>query len=119
MADSTERASDVVADNEQTAEITGNHLSNGISSLLGSVVTDMDNAIVQTQHSQDELGKEIERLLAELELFTDIAEPPRLQPALEKLADARKRLTAANKSMQQTYARVKRIQAQLLPSAPQ
>ncbi|KAG0175618.1 hypothetical protein DFQ28_006619 [Apophysomyces sp. BC1034] len=116
MTDSTGSATDRIPDNE-AAMATSNPLpetmSSGISSLLGSVAMDMDKAILETQQSQDNLGKEIERLIAELELFTDIAEPPRLQPALEKLADARKRLTVANKLMQQTYTRVQRIQAQI------
>lgn len=58
-------------------------------------------------------------LFEELELFTDIAEPPRLQTALEKLSDARKRLTTANKLMQQTNARVQRIQTQIQTSTSQ
>ncbi|KAG0182996.1 hypothetical protein DFQ29_000807 [Apophysomyces sp. BC1021] len=110
MTDSTGSATDRIPDNE-AAMATSNPLpetmSSGISSLLGSVAMDMDKAILETQQSQDNLGKEIERLIA------DIAEPPRLQPALEKLADARKRLTVANKLMQQTYTRVQRIQAQI------
>ncbi|KAI8138050.1 hypothetical protein BJV82DRAFT_673990 [Fennellomyces sp. T-0311] len=88
----------------------------GITLLLAPVVADMDKAIAATQQSQEELGKEIERLVAELELFTDIAEPPRLQPALAKLTESRKRLATANKLMQQTQARVQRIEAQLSSS---
>ncbi|KAI7858563.1 hypothetical protein BDC45DRAFT_531746 [Circinella umbellata] len=87
----------------------------GIASLLTPVILDMDKAITATQQSQDELGKEIERLVAELELFTEIAEPPRLQPALNKLTESRKRLALANKLMQQTQARVQRIESQLSP----
>ena len=36
----------------------------GIASLLAPVILDMDKAITATQQSQDELGKEIERLVA-------------------------------------------------------
>ncbi|ORZ02662.1 hypothetical protein BCR43DRAFT_481937 [Syncephalastrum racemosum] len=85
----------------------------GITALLGPVVFDMDKAIIAAKQSQNDLGKEIERLIAELELFTDIAEPPRLQPAMDKLNDARRRLQTANKAMQQTQARVDRIETQL------
>ena len=36
----------------------------GITSLLAPVMVDMDKAIAATQQSQEELGKEIERLVA-------------------------------------------------------
>lgn len=50
----------------------------------------------------------------ELELFTDIAEPPTLLPCLEKLLDAKKRLATTNKLMAKTNERVERIQKELL-----
>ncbi|OAD66635.1 hypothetical protein PHYBLDRAFT_189219 [Phycomyces blakesleeanus NRRL 1555(-)] len=90
-----------------------NILPRGISSLLGPVLCDIDKSVVAAHQSQEDLGKEIERLIAELEVFADIAEPPRLQPALDILADARKRLTVATKLMQQTQARIQRIQVAL------
>jgi hypothetical protein len=48
-----------------------------------------------------------------LELFSDIAEPPKLQMSMDKLTDAKKRLITANKLMQKTSERVQRIQEQL------
>ncbi|KAL0078256.1 hypothetical protein J3Q64DRAFT_1850886 [Phycomyces blakesleeanus] len=86
-----------------------NILPRGISSLLGPVLCDIDKSVVAAHQSQEDLGKEIEQL----EVFADIAEPPRLQPALDILADARKRLTVATKLMQQTQARIQRIQVAL------
>lgn len=49
----------------------------------------------------------------ELELFTDIAEPPTLLPCLEKLVDAKKRLSVTNKLLAQTNERVERIQNEI------
>lgn len=49
----------------------------------------------------------------ELELFTDIAEPPKLQPCLEKLFDAKNRLSLTNKLLARTNERVERIQNEL------
>ncbi|KAI9317882.1 hypothetical protein BX666DRAFT_1932401 [Dichotomocladium elegans] len=95
-------------------------LAQGIESMLAPIVLGVDKAIMSAQQSQEDLGKEIERLVADLELFNAVADPPRLQPALEKLADARKRLAMTNKLMQQTQTRVQRIQSRLqnMPSAP-
>ncbi|KAI8883880.1 hypothetical protein K501DRAFT_248807 [Backusella circina FSU 941] len=87
--------------------------ADGLSAILGPVVLQVDKAILATQNSQDDLGKEIERLVAELELFSEIAEPPKLQMSMEKLTDAKKRLVTANKLMQKTSERVLRIQEQL------
>lgn len=114
-------------------------LTQGFNSILGPAVLEIDQAIVTVQKSQDDLGKEIERLVAgkknknnteqkkkashkinkkyhyvELELFTDIAEPPTLVPCLEKLLDAKKRLASANKLMAQTNDRVERIQKEII-----
>ncbi|KAJ8657201.1 hypothetical protein O0I10_007017 [Lichtheimia ornata] len=100
-----------------TDETTQQSMAQGIASLLTPVVTDMDKAIVSAQKSQEGLGKEIERLITELEHFKDIAEPPQLHPALEKLTDSRKKLASANKLMQQTQLRVQRMEAQLQSSS--
>ncbi|KAI9244216.1 hypothetical protein EDC94DRAFT_23876 [Helicostylum pulchrum] len=88
-------------------------LTQGFNTILGPAVLEIDQAIVQVQKSQDDLGKEIERLVAELELFTDIAEPPTLLPCLEKLVDAKKRLSVTNKLLAQTNERVERIQNEI------
>lgn len=119
-----------------TNETTQQPMAQGIASLLTPVVTDMDKAIVSAQKSQEDLGKEIERLITgklddddchgytlmsfisflELEHFKDIAEPPQLHPALEKLTESKKKLASANKLMQQTQLRVQRMEAQLQPT---
>ncbi|KAF1796475.1 hypothetical protein V8B55DRAFT_1470026 [Mucor lusitanicus] len=85
----------------------------GFNAVLGPAVLEIDQAILSVQKSQANLGKEIERLVAELELFTDIAEPPKLQPCLEKLFDAKNRLSSTNKLLARTNERVERIQSEL------
>jgi hypothetical protein len=103
-------------------------LTESFNSVLKPTVLEISQAMTHVQSSQQELGKEIERLVAgksqviltndvltwytELELFTDIAEPPKLQASLEKLVDAKKRLIASNKLMLKTTERVERIQKQ-------
>ncbi|KAI9485616.1 MAG: hypothetical protein EXX96DRAFT_14315 [Benjaminiella poitrasii] len=89
-------------------------LAQDFESILQPAVTKIDKAIQSVKTSQDELGNEIERLVAELELFKDITEPPQLQPVLEKLLDAKKRLTNANMLMTKTKERVERTQKELL-----
>ncbi|KAI7863764.1 hypothetical protein BDF14DRAFT_1840826 [Spinellus fusiger] len=88
-------------------------VSHGVGSFLGSVLCDIDKSVIAVHQSQDELGKEIERIVTELEEFNTMPEPPRLQPTLDKLVDARKRLTIAQKSMQQTQTRLQRLQVAL------
>lgn len=39
-------------------------LSQGFNSILGPAVTEIDQAIISVQKSQENLGKEIERLVA-------------------------------------------------------
>ncbi|KAI7902602.1 Snapin/Pallidin/Snn1 [Cokeromyces recurvatus] len=89
-------------------------LAQGFESILGPTVLEIDKAIHSVKESQNELGKEIERLIAELELFSEIAESPKLQPCLEKLVDAKKRLITTNTLMTKTNERVERIQKELL-----
>ncbi|GAN05843.1 hypothetical protein MAM1_0103c05319 [Mucor ambiguus] len=84
----------------------------GFNAVLGPAVLEIDQAILSVQKSQANLGKEIERLVAELELFTDIAEPPKLQPCLEKLSDAKNRLSSTNKLLARTN---ERLSATVLP----
>lgn len=88
-------------------------MSEGFDKVVSSLMMTMDNAFQNTRKSQDELGKEIERLIAEVELFSDIAEPPKLQSSLDRLLECKRRLNMTNKMMQQTEDRVCRIQSEL------
>lgn len=94
--------------------MSNNNLSQSFNSILAPAVLEIDQAITAVQKSQGDLGKEIERLVAELELFTDMAEPPTLLPCMEKLLDAKKRLASTNKLMARTYERVERIQKEVV-----
>lgn len=44
-------------------------LTQGFNTILGPAVLEIDQAIVQVQKSQDDLGKEIERLVAGKPVF--------------------------------------------------
>ncbi|KAI8326740.1 hypothetical protein EDC96DRAFT_550120 [Choanephora cucurbitarum] len=88
-------------------------LAQDFSSLLGPAVTEIDRAMVSVQASQDSLGKEIDRMIADLELFTEIATPPKLQASLEKLQDAKKRILMSAKLMEKITQRVEKIQREL------
>ncbi|KAI8997402.1 hypothetical protein BDB01DRAFT_846058 [Pilobolus umbonatus] len=85
----------------------------GFNKVVGTLMVEMDTAFQSTRRSQDELAKEIERLIAEVELFSDIAEPPKLQTSLDKLLECKKRVTTTNRLMQQTEDRVQRMQTEL------
>ncbi|GES81350.1 SNARE-associated protein Snapin-like [Rhizophagus clarus] len=87
--------------------------SKGIMTLLSPVIEEMDSRIVAVKASQKELSKEIERLLAELQLFVEAAEPPPIQPSIQKLITARKKLTTTNQTLKTVHDRVERIHSQL------
>lgn len=63
MSESPETIADQITDNETEVKASES-MSNGIATLLGSVVKEMDKTVLETQRSQDDLGKEIERLVA-------------------------------------------------------
>ncbi|KAI8359963.1 hypothetical protein BD560DRAFT_405040 [Blakeslea trispora] len=88
-------------------------LAQDFSSLLGPAVSEIDRAITSVQASQESLGKEIDRMIADLELFTSITAPPKLQASLEKLQDAKKRISTSIKLMEKTTQRVEKIQREL------
>ncbi|CAO3623016.1 unnamed protein product [Cunninghamella echinulata] len=82
---------------------------NDIKSVLGPLVMTMDKNIINTQQSQQELGEEIERLIKELGTFTDMAGPPLVQNALEKLAGAKKKLANSINLLQQTNSKLNKF----------
>ncbi|CEG75545.1 hypothetical protein RMATCC62417_10570 [Rhizopus microsporus] len=88
-------------------------LPQSIQSLFGSVVLEIDQAITSVQVSQKELSQEMDKLTSDLEQFSDIAEPPKLQSCLDKLMESKKRLNSSNALMQQITERVERIQSEL------
>ncbi|CAG8434086.1 5287_t:CDS:2 [Diversispora eburnea] len=85
----------------------------GLSILLKPVIEEMDNRIVAVKTSQLELNKEIERLLAELQLFVEATEAPPIQPSIQKLAVARRKLANTNQTLKIVHDRVDRMYAQL------
>ncbi|KAG0239604.1 hypothetical protein BGW41_007602 [Actinomortierella wolfii] len=89
--------------------------TDGIMSVLGPVIQEMDFNIVSVCKSQVELEKEIERLTAELQLFMDsAATPPEVEPAIRKLSLARKQIMTASTTLRTVQDRVDRmcVQAQ-------
>ncbi|KAI8328450.1 hypothetical protein BC941DRAFT_476959 [Chlamydoabsidia padenii] len=87
--------------------------SQDIQSSIGSIVVDIDKNMIATQQSQQDLGQEIDRLIAELQVFNGIAEPPRLHVALTKLMDAKKKLQLSTRLLDQTSQRLVRMEGQL------
>ncbi|KAF9412996.1 hypothetical protein BGZ94_000867 [Podila epigama] len=85
-------------------------IADGIMSLLGPVVQEMDFNIVSVRKSQAELEREIERLLAELQLFmSSAAAPPEVEPAMQKLLKARRQIMGANTTLRTVQDRVDRM----------
>ncbi|CAG8544249.1 13236_t:CDS:2 [Ambispora leptoticha] len=99
--------------NDEVNELKKEKFARGILDLLTPIVQEMDSRIVAVKSSQTELNKEIERLLAELQLFNEAAEVPPIQSSLQKLINARKRLAATNQTLKIVYDRVERIYNQL------
>ncbi|KAF9353042.1 hypothetical protein BGX26_009182 [Mortierella sp. AD094] len=89
-------------------------LADGIMSLLGPIVQEMDFNIVSVRKSQSELEKEIERLMAELQLFmASSAAPPDVEPAVQKLLKARRQIMTANSTLKTVQERVDRMRLQV------
>ncbi|KAG1142907.1 hypothetical protein G6F37_000080 [Rhizopus arrhizus] len=88
-------------------------LPQDLRSLFGPVVLEIDQAIANVQTSQKELSQEMDKLIEGLDQFSDITEPPKLQPCLEKLMDSKKRLNSSQLLMQQVIERVERLQTHL------
>ncbi|KAK3812733.1 MAG: Snapin/Pallidin-domain-containing protein [Linnemannia elongata] len=98
----------------QQQKDTTTRLADGIMSLLGPVVQEMDFNIVSVRKSQSELEKEIERLMAELQLFlASSASPPEVEPAVQKLIKARRQIMAANSTLKTVQERVDRMHHQI------
>ncbi|CAG8453617.1 7911_t:CDS:2 [Acaulospora morrowiae] len=85
----------------------------GLSILLKPVIEEMDSRIVAVKNSQEELNKEIERLLAELQLFVEAAKSPPIQPSIQKLMVARRKLANTNQTLKIVHDRIDRMHAQL------
>ncbi|KAG2176772.1 hypothetical protein INT44_007436 [Umbelopsis vinacea] len=114
---------------------TGSHVADGLLSVIQPVIYETDLRIVGVRQSQNELNKEIERLIAgkglhtghmiktyranpvlnneELQLFSDITDPPALQASHTKLMTARKQLAHSNQLLQNVHNRITRMQDQL------
>ncbi|KAK3828226.1 MAG: hypothetical protein J3Q66DRAFT_394529 [Benniella sp.] len=89
-------------------------LADGIMSLLGPIVQEMDFNIVSVRKSQTDLAKEIERLMAELQLFmASAAAPPEVEPAVQKLLKARRQIMTANTTLKAVQERVDRMSLQI------
>ncbi|RIA93926.1 Snapin/Pallidin-domain-containing protein [Glomus cerebriforme] len=109
-----------IAPSVETINITDNDVnldkekfSKGLMTLLTPVIEEMDSRIVAVKASQKELNKEIERLLAELQLFVEATESPPIQPSIQKLVTARKKLTTTNQTLKTVHDRIERMYAQL------
>ncbi|CAG8484824.1 3488_t:CDS:2, partial [Racocetra fulgida] len=89
--------------------------SKGLMALLTPVIEEMDSRIVAVKSSQLELNKEIERLLAGilLQLFVDATEQPSIQPSIQKLISATKKLATTNVTLKTVHDRVEKMYAQL------
>ncbi|KAG0337457.1 hypothetical protein BG004_007633 [Podila humilis] len=89
-------------------------IADGLMSLMGPVVQEMDFNVVSVRKSQTELEREIERLLAELQLFmASSAAPPEVEPALLKLVKARRQIMGANTTLKTVQDRVDRMCLQI------
>ncbi|CAG8560965.1 11398_t:CDS:2 [Scutellospora calospora] len=87
--------------------------SKGLMTLLTPIIEEMDSRVVAVKSSQLELNKEIERLLAELQLFVDTTEQPTIQPSIQKLISATKRLATTNVTLKTVHDRIDKMYTQI------
>ncbi|GAB5588298.1 hypothetical protein Unana1_03198 [Umbelopsis nana] len=114
-----------MAEESDTSKVTQNesdsrsHVVDGLLSMIQPVIYETDLRVVGVRQSQNELNKEIERLIAELQLFSDITDPPALQASHAKLMIARKQLAHSNQLLQTVHTRIAKMQEQLKQSKRQ
>jgi hypothetical protein len=85
-------------------------VSHGLLSLLTPLVGRCDGAIRETLESQAALSREIDRVAAELEGFLGASQLPSFAPHAQRLADIRRRVAAADRTMGQVAARLARVE---------
>ena len=75
------------------------------------MVAKVDDGVQQALNSQAVLAQQIDRVAAELQVFLTASQIPSFSPHAQRLADVRKRVTAANGALTQVQARLQRIEA--------
>ncbi|ORY01556.1 hypothetical protein K493DRAFT_334931, partial [Basidiobolus meristosporus CBS 931.73] len=96
-------------DNYSSLSGTTEPFAQGLIQFLTPVIQEMDGQIDSVKTSQIELQKVIEKLLNELQMFVDTNHPPFILPSVQKLVNARKRLTNVNSTLKQVQDRLDRL----------
>ncbi|CAG8476410.1 4106_t:CDS:2 [Funneliformis caledonium] len=111
--DEAATSAEIINSSDKDVSLDKEKFSKGLMTLLTPVIEEMDSRIVAVKASQTELNKEIERLYAELQLFVEATESPPIQPSIQKLITARKKLTTTNQTLKTVHDRIERMHAQL------
>eukprot|EP01120_Amphizonella_sp_Union-15-10_P012834 TRINITY_DN5800_c0_g1_i1.p1 TRINITY_DN5800_c0_g1~~TRINITY_DN5800_c0_g1_i1.p1 ORF type:complete len:114 (-),score=18.60 TRINITY_DN5800_c0_g1_i1:44-385(-) len=82
----------------------------GLMRLLQPVVNECDTRIKGVFKSQADLSQQIDKLSDELEKFMDLSKTPALAPYVQKLINARNRLTKINLMLGTIMERLTNIQ---------
>ena len=85
--------------------------ADSLSGMLRPMVAKVDDGVQQALNSQAVLAQQIDRVAAELQGFLTASQIPSFSPHAQRLADVRKRVTAANGTLTQVQARLQRIEA--------
>jgi len=89
-------------------------LAQGIIQLLTPVVTECDTRVQEVLTSQSELTAQIDLLSEELTKFMDVSKMPHLTPYVQKLNNARTRMSNINATLTQINNRLDNIQKSVL-----
>lgn len=84
--------------------------SDSLLSLCTPIIARTDDGIQQAINSQAVLSQQIDRVSAELQSFLTASQIPSFSPYAQRLAEVRRRVTAANGTLAQVQARLGRIE---------
>ncbi|KAI9294421.1 hypothetical protein K502DRAFT_324858 [Neoconidiobolus thromboides FSU 785] len=84
-------------------------LSQQLIEVMSPVILDLDNRILGVKDSQVKLQMVINRLLEELSTYSAMAHPPKLQNDIDKLINARRRLSSINTTLSIVQDRLDKI----------
>ncbi|KAI5784212.1 hypothetical protein FPQ18DRAFT_354480 [Pyronema domesticum] len=92
-----------------TTAIGNDPLSSGLQALLNPSIRTTTQKLSNVYLAQQELSGELERLVAQLQNYLEVTDPPVLRATVVKLVETRKRLGRVNNSLQTLQTRINRV----------
>ncbi|XP_030962201.1 uncharacterized protein LOC115983616 [Quercus lobata] len=97
----------------QNSQAESEAVAKGISSTLGTVISDFDSRAQATLTSQDQLSSSIDRLTRELDQLLEDAPLPFIMQHAAKISGVRKRVSSLNSVLKSIQRRVDNIDRML------